>query len=107
MRSIKHERRERDIMKNVLGAAAILASGLFALPGAANAASMADAAALSGAAQNGLVETVHFRPYRHCHGPRWRRDCHGGRLFFFRDRDRDRRRYDRRDRDRRRGRDRD
>ena len=71
-------------MKNILGAAAIFAAGLFAVAGSANAAPVApDAAALATVAQGGGLELVHWRPYRHCHGRGYRRYCHGG---FRRDR---------------------
>jgi hypothetical protein len=89
-------------MKNLLGAAVLLAAGV-ALPGAGNAASLPDASSLSPSRQ---VEQIDFRGYRHCHGPRWDRRCHGGKRWFFRDRDH-RRGRDRDDDDRRRGRDRD
>lgn len=81
-------------MKRLLGTAAIL-GGCLALPGMANAGAFADSA-LPVAANAGTVQQVDFKPFRHCHGPRWDRRCHGGGLFFFRDRDH-RRNYDRRD----------
>ena len=66
-------------MKNILGAAAIVAAGLFAVSGSANAAPVAvDAAGLAAVAQGGSTELVHWRPYRHCHGRGYRRYCHGG-----------------------------
>ena len=101
---------QEDAMKKLLGTAALLATGLLGLSGAASAASLPDAASIRASATN-QVERVDFSPFRHCHGPRWDRRCHGGGIFF---RDRDRRdrdgyrnrgrdRYDRRDRDRDRG----
>jgi hypothetical protein len=92
---------ERDFMKNFLSAAALVATCCVALPGAANAISVLDAASLP-RIQSGAVERIDWRPFRHCHGRRW--DCHGGK-FFRGDRDR-RGKWDRggrRDDDRRRG----
>jgi hypothetical protein len=66
-------------MKNLLGAAAIIAVGMFAVSGTANAAPVApDAAGLATLAQTGGTELVHWRPFRHCHGRGYRRYCHGG-----------------------------
>jgi hypothetical protein len=66
-------------MKNLLGAAAILAAGMFAVSGTANAAPIApDAAGLATLAQTKGTELVHWRFYRHCHGRGYRRYCHGG-----------------------------
>jgi hypothetical protein len=93
-------------MRNILSAAALVAAGCFMLPGAANAASLPDVSGLA-QTQPGSLEQVHWRFYRHCHGRRWDRYCHGGRFFggdrrrgrWYRDRDDDRR-GDRRRRDR-------
>jgi hypothetical protein len=30
------------------------------------------------------AENIDWRPYRHCHGPRWNRWCHGGRRWHRR-----------------------
>jgi hypothetical protein len=70
-------------MRSTLAAAALLTMGLFA-SGTANAAPLAGATSLSPEAQQGTVQKVDFRGFRHCHGPRWDRTCHsgGGRLFF-------------------------
>jgi hypothetical protein len=68
-------------MKHFLSAAALLAAGLFAIPGAANATSLPDIASLS-QPQSGASEHVDWRPFRHCHGRRWDRNCHGGKFFF-------------------------
>ena len=92
-------------MKKLLGTAVIIAAGFLGLSGVANAASLADAASLGSSVRQDRTERVGFRPYRHCHGPRWDSRCHGSGIFFFRDRDRDHRRwrdrdYDRRDYDR-------
>jgi hypothetical protein len=97
---------ERYLMKNVLSAAALLATGLFMLPGAANAAVIPNAASVVSVPSSG-VEQIDFRPFRHCHQRRWDRNCHGG--VFFRgghDRRGDWRRGDRRYEDHRRGNDR-
>jgi hypothetical protein len=93
-------------MKRLLGTAAILGAGFLALPGAANAGALADSASLAAQASGSTVQQIDFKPFRHCHGPRWDRRCHGGGLFFFRDRDH-RRDYDRDRRHHRRDRDRD
>lgn len=89
-------------MKNLLGTAAIIGAGLLALPGIASASSVSGAATGQSSVQKSLTE-VDFKPFRHCHGPRWDRRCHSGGVLFFRDRDR----RDWRDRDRYRDRDRD
>jgi hypothetical protein len=101
--------RQEDAMKKLLGTAALLAAGLLGPSGAASAASLPDAASI-GASATSQVERVDFSPFRHCHGPRWDRRCHGGTIFFrdrdrrdrdgYRHRGRERDRYDRRDRDR-------
>jgi hypothetical protein len=67
-------------MKHFLSAAALLAAGFFAIPGAANAASLPDTASL-GQRLSGAAEQVDWRPFRHCHG-RWNRHCHGSRFSF-------------------------
>jgi hypothetical protein len=79
-------------MKNLLGAAAILAGGLFALSGAAGATSLSNAANIGSSVQGSSVQKVDFRLFRNCYGPRWDRRCHGGPGFIFR-RDHDRRHY--------------
>jgi hypothetical protein len=104
----KKTSKERDVMKKWLGAAAIIAAGFLAVPSIASATSLTGAASGGSSAQN-TVQQVDLRPFRHCHGPRWDRRCHGGALFFrggrdrWRDHDgyryRERSRY-RRDRDR-------
>lgn len=83
--------------------AALLATGLFVIPNAAGATSLPDAAALP-RIQSDAVDQIDWRPFRHCHGRRWDRYCHGGRVFF-RGRDRHDRwdRRGRRDDDDRRG----
>jgi hypothetical protein len=58
---------ERDFMKNFLSAAALVATCCVALPGAANAISVLDAASLP-RIQSGAVERIDWRPFRHCHG---------------------------------------
>jgi hypothetical protein len=83
-------------MKNILGAAALIAAGVLGFTGSASAASLSGAASVQ---QTG-VERIDFRPFRHCHGSRWDRRCHGGGALFF-GRDRDRREYRGRDNDRR------
>jgi hypothetical protein len=85
-------------MKNILGAAAIVAAGVLGLTGAASATSLPGAALV----QQSGVEQVDFRPFRHCHGRRFERRCHGGVGIFF-GRERDRRGYRGRDYDRRDG----
>jgi hypothetical protein len=104
----KKTSKERDVMKKWLGAAAIIGAGFLAVPSIASATSLTGAASGGSSAQN-TVQQVDLRPFRHCHGPRWDRRCHGGALFFrggrdrWRDHDgyryRERSRY-RRDRDR-------
>lgn len=102
-------KQERGFMKHFLSAA-LLATGLFVLPNAASATSLPDAASLP-RLQSDAVDQIDWRPYRHCHGRRWDRYCHGGRIFFGRERhrrhrwDRHHRRDDYRRGDRRRGRD--
>ena len=73
-------------MKNLLAAIAIAAMGFFATPDGADAAPVVDAAALAPITQQGGgdLQPVHWRPYYHCHGYRWRRYCHGGRPHWRR-----------------------
>lgn len=84
-------------MKHFLSAAALLAAGLLAIPGTANATSLPDIASL-GQPQPSAAEQVDWRPFRHCHGRR-DRHCHGGRFFFrgdnYRGSGRDRGNWDR------------
>jgi hypothetical protein len=73
-------------MRKLLGMVAV-AAGLMAASGAANATPASEAGRIAPTTQTNGVETVDFRPFRHCHGPRWDRRCHGG-FGIFRDRDR-------------------
>jgi hypothetical protein len=83
-------------MKHFLGAAAMVA-GLLAVAAPASATPAGEVGKLAPMTETTGTLQVDFRPYRHCHGPRWDRYCHGG--IFFRDRDRHRRhwRHHRRD----------
>jgi hypothetical protein len=71
-------------MKNLLGAMAIVATGLLASAGGANAAPVMDVDALATTAQSEGLQEVHWRRYFHCHRYRWRRFCHGGRPHWRR-----------------------
>ena len=72
--------RKDDIMRRLtlgmIAGAAMLALGM-AAPASAAPLGAATAAAVQPAAANG-IEKVHYRRYRHCHGPSWDRWCHGG-----------------------------
>jgi hypothetical protein len=58
----------------------LLACGLAAPASAApvNPSAISPAAATPSA---GELQQVHYRRYRHCHGPRWNRWCHGARRW--------------------------
>lgn len=57
-----------------VAAGVLMALGLSA---PASAAPMVPAAAVATDVAQSGVTPVHYRPYRHCHGPRWNRWCHG------------------------------
>lgn len=58
--------------------AAVLAASSLSFSGAANAAPVGPKTVN---VEHSQLEQVHYRGYRHCHGPRWNRHCHGGRAY--------------------------
>jgi hypothetical protein len=96
---------------------AVLATGFLTPALAAPASILASATAAALQSSTDTLQNIHWRRYRHCHGPRWDRWCHGRRYGYsyapsinlyvgpryrYRGRDRDRyHRGDRHDRDRR------
>lgn len=70
----------RRLTLGMIAGAAMLALGM-AAPASAAPLGAATAAAVQPAAANG-IEKVHYRRYRHCHGPSWDRWCHGGKRYY-------------------------